>query len=273
MTQSTELKQNMDNATVPAMGHLVEIKSDGETLFGSLLVASGQSPRPTVILLHGFPGSEKHGDLAHAFLRAGYNTLSFSYRGSWGSGGVYRFQHVIEDVGAAVSFLRDHAAAYYVDVEQMILVGHSVGGWAALMAATADPSIKKVVSFAGFNCGRFVKDVLENDDFLIMLAKQSWEHEAKSLNANGDELIDELLANQEQWDNTAHADQLHGRSILLIAAEKDTIAAPMVHHEPVVQAYEAADIDLTTMIIKGEDHNFYGNRIELADAILSFIAS
>lgn len=272
MTPFDSLSHNQPfDAAAPAADYLLEIESGGETLFGTLLVAAGSAAHPTVILLHGFPGSEKHGDLAHILLRAGCNVLSFSYRGSWGSGGVYSFAHVLADVGAAVAFLRDHAAQYRVDVANMILLGHSVGGWAALMVGAADPGISHIISMAGFNCGRFAKDVLENDDFLIMLAKQSWVHEAKPLNADASDLIDEVVTNQEAWDVTALAEQLHGRAVLLVAAANDDIAAPIIHHEPMVAAYEAAGVALTATVIEKDGHGFYNSRTRLARTILDFI--
>ena len=48
---------------------------------------AGAGRRPTVVLLHGLPGNEKNLDLAQAIRRAGWNVVTFNYRGSWGSPG------------------------------------------------------------------------------------------------------------------------------------------------------------------------------------------
>jgi hypothetical protein len=41
------------------------------------------------LICHGLPGNEKHLDLAQAVRRAGWLAVTFNYRGSWGSQGVF----------------------------------------------------------------------------------------------------------------------------------------------------------------------------------------
>ena len=84
----------------------VSLNSHGHKLFGAMYTAQGIGNHPTMMLLHGFPGTEQNFDLAHAFRRAGWNTFVFHYRGSWGSQGNFSFQHVLEDVKLALEFIR-----------------------------------------------------------------------------------------------------------------------------------------------------------------------
>jgi pimeloyl-ACP methyl ester carboxylesterase len=49
-----------------------------------LYIAAGEGPHPNVLLLHGLPGNEQNIDLAQSMRRAGWNVLTFHYRGSWG---------------------------------------------------------------------------------------------------------------------------------------------------------------------------------------------
>ena len=53
--------------------------SHGSKLLGGFYRAAGETPRPTVILLHGVPGVEKNLDLAYALRDAGWNCLYFHY--------------------------------------------------------------------------------------------------------------------------------------------------------------------------------------------------
>src|SRR5438093_313548 len=76
----------------------VQIPSSGARMNGVLYVAQGKGPHTTVLVLHGFPGTEKNGDLAQVVRRAGFNALIFHYRGAWGRWGDYSFSHVLEDV-------------------------------------------------------------------------------------------------------------------------------------------------------------------------------
>ncbi|WP_245774935.1 alpha/beta hydrolase family protein [Nonomuraea wenchangensis] len=125
-------------ATVP-----LTIGSAGTPLPGVLHVPAGPGPHPVLILLHGFPGNERNFDLAHAARRAGYASLVFHYRGSWGAGGSWSWAHVLEDAAAAVTATRDPAtvAAWRLDPDRLAVVGHSAGGFAALMTAAALPSV------------------------------------------------------------------------------------------------------------------------------------
>jgi predicted alpha/beta-fold hydrolase len=68
----------------PALNRMVEIPSGGSRMSGVLFIASGSGPHPTVILLHGFPGHAGLRDIAEAIRRAGWNVLTFQYRGMHG---------------------------------------------------------------------------------------------------------------------------------------------------------------------------------------------
>jgi hypothetical protein len=123
----------------------VVIESGGNNLLGTLFLARGDEPKPTALLLHGLPGIEKNYDLAHALRDAGWNSLIFHYRGSWGSGGDYRFETLADDVCAALDHLSS-GAHEQVDAARFALVGHSMGGWTAVKAAVRDERVRAVVA-------------------------------------------------------------------------------------------------------------------------------
>jgi pimeloyl-ACP methyl ester carboxylesterase len=120
----------------------VTFSSDGHRLLGTLYLARGSEPKPTA-LLHGCPGLQQNGDLAVALRDHGWNSLIFHYRGSWGSGGRYDLRTVPADVTAAVDHLSGGAYPA-VDPRRLVAVGHSLGGWAALLAAARDPRLRAV---------------------------------------------------------------------------------------------------------------------------------
>lgn len=121
--------------------------SGGERLLGTLFLAPGETPKPTALLLHGIPGIEKNYDLAHCLRENGWNSLIFHYRGCWGSAGAYCLQTIPDDVRAAVDALTlgDYP---WVDAQRIVVVGHSLGGWAAVLAAAGDPRIRAVAAIA-----------------------------------------------------------------------------------------------------------------------------
>jgi uncharacterized protein len=114
-------------------------------LVGVLYLASGGEPKPTVLLLHGCPGIEQNLDLAAALRARGWNVLAFHYRGCWGSAGRYDLRTISRDVTAAVDYL--HAGEHpSVDAARLAVVGHSLGGWAAVLAAAGDQRLRAVVA-------------------------------------------------------------------------------------------------------------------------------
>lgn len=122
----------------------IYVDHEGARLVGVMFIADEGTPRPTVLVLHGVPGIEKNLDLAHALRDSGMNAVVFHYRGCWGSEGDYSVAGVPSDVRAVVDHLASGAYPE-VDPEAFLLVGHSLGGWAAVMAGD-HPKVKGVAA-------------------------------------------------------------------------------------------------------------------------------
>ncbi len=122
------------------------INSGGYHLLGTLLLSKEPGPRPTAVLLHGVPGIEKNYDLGHRLRESGWHALIFHYRGCWGSQGVYNLKTIPDDVLAAVAYLESGKQAA-VDRQRIAVIGHSLGGWAAVLAAAREPRIQAVAVY------------------------------------------------------------------------------------------------------------------------------
>lgn len=142
-TTPTMLTDPPRDAANPARMEVLHIPSGGVEINGVAYLASGAGTHPTLVIAHGWPGNEKNLDLAQAVRRAGWNAITFNYRGSWGSPGEFHFAQVPEDAATVIAFLRqpEIAAKYGVDPKRIALAGHSMGGWATSQVASKDPQL------------------------------------------------------------------------------------------------------------------------------------
>ena len=101
--------------------------------------------RPTVLFLHGFPGSEKSVDVQRELMKRGIASVAPSFLGAWGSAGTYRFTTLVPQARAA---LRAAKRLPFVDPKRVAVYGFSMGGFAALGLAALEPSLKAVVAVA-----------------------------------------------------------------------------------------------------------------------------
>ncbi len=99
----------------PAAMTVIHIPTHGLLINGVVYQPSGAGLHPTIVICHGLPGNEKNLDLAQALRRAGWNAVTFNYRGSWGSPGNFRFAQNLEDANAVLAYLRANAATLGVD--------------------------------------------------------------------------------------------------------------------------------------------------------------
>lgn len=257
----------------PAAMLPVTIPSGGARLFGVMYRPQGAGPHPALLLLHGFPGNERNFDLAQFFRRAGWSALVFHYRGAWGSDGDFAFQHVLEDTAAAVAWLRSDAARtdYRVDASRLAVVGHSMGGWAALMTAAADSSLDTVASIAGWNIGMDMSMVDEGDVPRQIMLPFFNESAERLRGTSGAALLDEGLAHVDDWNLVNYAKSLAGRRLLLVAGDRDDGTPPPVHHTPLVYALERAGAKQLTHTMIDSDHSFNDRRIALAQTVADWL--
>ncbi len=246
------------------------IDSHGAKMNAHIYLADGAGPHPTVILLHGFPGFEKNLDIAQAIRRNGWNVLFFHYRGAWGSEGVFSFSSGIEDVAAALAFLRDpENTELRVDTGRIALIGHSMGGFMALQGGAADDGVQCIAGIAAANLGD--RAVIAGASPEALEGFKQYSDTLGMLNGfSGDGAIAELAAAGASFDLRQLAPRLAGKSIFLIGGERDQ-AVDISVFESLVEAYEAmSDIDLAELRLDA-DHSFSWHRIRLAGELVGWL--
>lgn len=256
----------------PASMSSIIFPSDGSKLIGTIFLAAGLGPHPTVLLLHGFPGNELNHDIAHAIRRYGFNVIVFHYRGSWGSSGNFSFMNGLEDVSSAIEFLSTGKAEihYRIDSTKIVLIGHSFGGFATLLASAKYNDILNIASLAGFNFGYFAKFIEENENFKEATL-DGLNAGTQILNSVKPEILyNEILANQNEWNLLNLNNVLKGKNILLVGAEYDTVSPPDIHHIPLVKSLSKSANKIEEVVLKS-GHSFSCCRIELTQLVIDWI--
>lgn len=107
--------------------------------------------RPCIIVVHG--GSWKSGDnkqlpeLNSYLANAGYHVAAINYR----LAPEYKSPSAVQDVEAALNFLKLHSERLAVDTNNLVLLGRSAGAQIALLAAYTleEPGLKGAIDFYG----------------------------------------------------------------------------------------------------------------------------
>ncbi len=235
------------------------IDSQGHTLLGTLFLGFKSGPRPTALLLHGIPGIEKNYDLAHALRDFGWNAVIFHYRGCWGSAGNYSIATIPQDVSAAIDCLTQGLHPQ-VDGEKIVAIGHSLGGWAAVLAADRDRRIRAFSSIAG---------VLDPDRFPLSDPAYAQHYTPWLSGISPSELAD-------QWAGLSEADQpilrspgLREMPVLLIHGDADEEVEP--GHTTAFSSALPYPHELE--IVPGADHNLTCRRDWLKQRLLDWCAN
>jgi pimeloyl-ACP methyl ester carboxylesterase len=249
----------------PAKMDVLHIPTHGVLINGLIYQPSGAGPHPTLVICHGLPGNEKNLDLAQAVRRAGWNAVTFNYRGSWGSPGVFRFTQNLEDADAVLAFLRDpaNAAKLAIDTRRIVLAGHSMGGWVTVHTAAHDQGLIGAILISAWDAGHAGGTSPEKlgaamADDMESLAGVT----AKSMAA-------ELEANAKRFGFENAATGL-SRIPLLVFTSNDGLAPDA---DALVKAIEARGGKKVKTLHVPTDHSWSDHRIALESAVISWLGT
>ena len=158
-----DLKWDM---TSPASSTELFIPSGNSQIAGLIYSANGLQKHPTLLLLHGYPGNERNLDIAQVVRSRGWNVIYFDYRGSWGSQGKFSFKNSVEDVVNVVAYCNKYQDSLKIDTSNIVLFGHSMGGWVVFKALQELPTIKKGFALSTWNIGNDYKNVSTEKEML-----------------------------------------------------------------------------------------------------------
>ncbi len=269
---SAQVDPGVDPNAPPAINELI-IPSGDDRMAGMIYLANGPGPHPTVVLLHGFPGNERNLDLAQAIRRSGFNAVFFNYRGAWGSEGTYSMLQIDDDALTVLNYLRqaEHAQRLRVDVDKLSLLGHSMGGFAALSAGHLDEKLVCVGAMAPANFAVYAASINAQEP-----AVEGFKAYVDGLfvlqGFSGSAMAEQLTSVPiETLDTAKFGPGLRGKSVFMVIGDKDRVTPAETMFDPVVKAYsEGKDLRLQHLTISG-DHSFSWSRIKLTDVIVAWL--
>ncbi len=232
--------------------------------------ASPTEPIATLLLLP--PGSLDPTnvlDMGGLLPARGVNVVTFAPRGFHGSEGVPSIANFIDDIGAALCWLRgDGGRALGVDPDKIVIGGHSLGGGLAMAYAVRDSTVGGVVSVAGNDLGEFARRIRSSS-----AAEARLRQSLNRIGAPDPELIiREILDGEATYGHTENALRLAQRAVLLIGGWDDTTAPMETVVLPFYRALQAQTGSDVTIIAYQDGHSFRDSREEMASDIEAWLA-
>lgn len=248
----------------PAAMTVLHIPSHGVLINGLLYLPTGAGPHPTLVICHGLPGNEKNLDLAQAVRRAGWNAVTFNYRGSWGSAGSFRFAQNLQDADAVLAYLRDpsNAAKLGIDPKRIAIAGHSMGGWVVAHTAAHDHALMGAILISMADMGLVggrprAQAVAAMADDMETLA-----------DVTAESMVDELASHAQDFVVAGTAAGLAQIPVLAITAN-DHLASQT---DTLVAAIKAKGGSKVTATHLDTDHSYSDRRIALESIVITWLS-
>ena len=248
----------------PAQMTVLHIPTHGVQINGVVYQPPGAGPHPTLVICHGLPGNEKNLDLAQAVRRAGWNAVTFNYRGSWGSPGVFRFSQNLEDADAVLAYLRAPANAKRlgIDTHRIAIAGHSMGGWVVVHTASHDHALLGAILISAADMSRAAEGP---HDRLVALMAGDMESLA---GVTAQSMADELSSLPKTLGFESEAAGLTQTPLLVLTAN-DGLAPEA---DALVRTIQARGGREVTEMHFATDHSWSDHRIALESTVLTWLA-
>jgi pimeloyl-ACP methyl ester carboxylesterase len=257
---SIVLKDIQWDKNSPAGTSELFIPSGKSLIAGFIYKANGAEKHPTLLLLHGYPGNERNLDLAQVVRSYGWNVVYFDYRGSWGSQGQFSFANCVEDVVNVVSFCKKNADSFHIDTSNIVLFGHSMGGWVCLKALARLPDVKKGFALSTWDIYSDFKNV-KTEEQLLSKAKEGGSYFV--LNTSFKEIFKPLITSSARYNLQNDTAALTNKEIIML----DEHAG----NRELAGAIRKANHGYFDYEVWQTDHPFTNKRVALINKLLDFL--
>jgi hypothetical protein len=262
-SDSIILKDITWDKTAPASSTELFIPSANSLLAGLIYNANGVEKHPTLILLHGYPGNERNLDLAQVVRNHGWNVIYFDYRGSWGSQGKFSFENCVQDVVNVVAFCKKYQDSLKIDTSNIVLFGHSMGGWVCLKALQKLPTIKKGFALSTWNIGNDYKNVSTDQEMLRLANDPNTGGKYFVLNTSLKELYTPVIRNKKYFNLVNDGKLLTEKQIVMLDEHNG--------NKQVADTIEIVNKSGFEYQVWQTDHGFTNKRVSLIKKVIAFL--
>jgi pimeloyl-ACP methyl ester carboxylesterase len=259
-TDSIVLRDIEWDKTAPATLKELQIPSNGSLMQGFIYKANGKQKHPTLLLLHGYPGNERNLDLAQVVRAHGWNVIYFNYRGAWGGQGKFGFENCVQDVVNVVGFCKKYQDSLQIDTTNIVLFGHSMGGWVCLKALQQLPTIKKGFALSTWDIYGDLKNA-HSETELIKMAAYGGEYFV--LNSSIKEIFTPILKKPGYFDLENDGKALANKQIIMLDEHP--------FNKKIAEAIKKENKTYFDYQTWQTDHPFSNKRIALMKLVLSFL--
>ena len=247
----------------PAGSTELFIPSDKALLAGLIYRANGSGKHPTLLLLHGYPGNERNLDIAQVVRAMGWNVIYFDYRGSWGSQGKFTFMNCVEDVVNVVKFCNKYQDSLKIDTSNIVLFGHSMGGWITLKAIQVLPQIKKAFALSTWDIYGDFKKVMNQKEMIDLANSPETGGKYFVLNASLKEIFEPVLQHPDYFNLSLDGNALAGKQIVMLDEHQ--------RNHGIAESLKVANRSYFKYEVWDTDHPFSNKRASLMNELIAFL--
>jgi acetyl esterase/lipase len=242
---------------VQRIDDVIYVHASGAPLLADVYLPAAEPPLPVIVWLHGggwrFGDRRLGPDLTRYYAERGFAMVSIDYRLS----DVAIFPAPLDDVKAAVQWVRENAAQYGFDANNIGLWGSSAGGHLATLAALTGVGVRAVVN--GYGPVDFLR--MDADRALLpsggpcspLVADDADSFESRLMGAP-------IQTCPERVREANPLTYVHGAAPpILILHGADDRAVPFQQSVLLYQALAEHDCDATLCVTSGLGHGFLNN--------------
>jgi pimeloyl-ACP methyl ester carboxylesterase len=255
------LKDIQWDKAAPATTIELSIPSEGSLMAGFIYTANGKQKHPTLLLLHGYPGNERNLDLGQVVRAHGWNVIYFDYRGSWGSQGQFSLKNCVQDVGSVVAFCKKYSDSLRIDTSNIVLFGHSLGGWICLKALAELPGIKKGFAISAANFYQTFKS-MSPAQLKAFATRPNNPYSYFVLNSSVEQIFSAVIEDLAYF-NLDNDNALSGKQFIMIDENNK--------NKELAESLRKKNNNYFDYEVWQTDHGFTNKRISLINKVIAFL--